>query len=134
MRTKGFENLVRTSISSLKEAGIVKSVNVICQLNENNRLVAILEGANSTFAEILIGRVSSEIILKKGGISESMINESSLVLLDDNMLGNRLRFTTTVYTDLANIFESPKDKRTKDLDFKRFTSIEKMLKSYWIQQ
>jgi hypothetical protein len=125
-----FKNLVQTSISSLIKAGVVKSVSVD-QLNQNDRLIATLEGKNSTFAEVLIGRDSSEIIYKNGGLSERMINESTLVLLEDRSLGDNLRFTTTEYTNLDNMFEIPKDKKTKDAEAKQLSSIITILESYW---
>jgi hypothetical protein len=127
---KEFKNLVQTSIISLIKAGVVKSV-TIDQLNENGRLFATLEGENSNFAEVLIGRDSSEIIYKNGGLSERMINESSLVLLEDRTLGDNLRFTTTEYTNLANMFEIPKDRKTKDTENKQLSSIITILEKYW---
>ncbi|WP_188051776.1 hypothetical protein [Flavobacterium sp. GP15] len=126
-----FENLTKTSITSLIESGIVKSVTVE-QLNENNRLIATLTGKNSTYAEILIGKESSKIILKSGGLSERMLSESSLVLIDGE-LGKNLRFTTTEYSDVGKVLgiEEVKSKKIKNFEAKQLLSITEILESYW---
>jgi len=126
---KEFQNLIKTSINSLIKSGVVKSVTAE-QFNNENRLIAKLKGEDSTYAEIIIGRASSKIIYKNGGLDERLINESNIVLMDDEY-GNNLRFTTNEYTNLENTFEIEKDKKTKDLEAKQLSKITRILEDYW---
>jgi len=129
MERKEFNDLTRASIISLIKAGIIKSVSKDIT-RHNSRVMVHLEGSNSTFAEILIGRESSEIINKNDGLDDNLINEASLIIIKENDL-DRLRFITSDYTNLHRIFNIPEAIEIRKKQARDLKIITKILGEYW---
>ena len=129
MESIEFNDLPRASIISLIKAGIIKSVNKDIT-NHNNLEMVQIEGNHSTFAEILIGKESSKIININNGLNENLINESCLVIIKVKDL-DRLRFTTSDYTNLKRIFNIPEDIKTRKKQAHDLIRIKKILEEYW---
>ena len=127
-----FIDLVQVSIQSLIKAGAIKSVsfdNVI----KNNRYTVRLEGQNFTFAEIMLGEKSDELIFTKE-LSRDIINQSLLILLESGENSGSLRFVLKGdYTDLVNIFGDVKDAKTQKLEKKNLKIIINALDDCWIK-
>jgi hypothetical protein len=129
MKKKEFKDLTRASISSLIKAGVIKSVSKEL-IYLNGRIMIQVESIDSTFAEIIIGKTSSKIIIENDGLNEHYLNEASLIITKVNDI-ECLRFSTTKYTDLLRIFGGSEDIKTKKKAAKDFKIITKMLEEYW---
>lgn len=127
-----FEDLAQTSIQSLIKAGTIKSVSFDDTI-KNNRFTVRLEGQDFTFAEIILGEKSDELIFTKE-LSNDVINQSLIILLDDEKNKGSLRFVLKgAYTNLGNIFDDVKDAKTKKLEKKNLKIIINALDDYWIK-
>ena len=65
------DDAIQISLHSIIKSGIVKSVS-FDQVNANNRIIATLEGKDSTYAEILLGEKSNQVINDEGGWKDNM--------------------------------------------------------------
>ena len=127
-----FEDLVQVSIQSLIKAGAIKSVSFDGVI-KNNRYTVRLEGQNFTFAEIMMGKESDELIVTKE-LSNDVINQSLIIVSKGGVNSGSLRFVMKgYYTDLGNIFDDVKDAKTMKLEKKNLKIIINTLDDYWIK-
>ena len=129
MKKKEFKDLTRASISSLIKAGVIKSVSKEL-IYLNGRIMIQVESNDSTFAKIIIGKPSSELIIENDGLYEHFLNEASLIITKVNDI-ECLRFSTTKYTDLQRIYGGIEDIKTRKKAAIDFKIITKMLEEHW---
>jgi hypothetical protein len=124
------DDAIQISLHSLIKSGIVKSIN-FDQVNTNNRLIATLEGKDSTYAEILLGEKSNQVINEEGGWKDNMNFRSFLVLLEKAQNGSNLRFVIYPYTSLPDVYDLPENSKIERLKASHHKSIINALDSYF---
>lgn len=124
------DDAIQISLHSIIKSGIVKSVS-FDQVNANNRIIATLEGKDSTYAEILLGEKSNQVINDEGGWKDNMNFRSFLVLQERAQNGSNLRFVIYPYTSLPDVFDLPESSTIEKLKASHHKSIMNALNSYW---
>ncbi|WP_426094950.1 hypothetical protein [Flavobacterium sp. DSR2-3-3] len=125
MKETTFENLIKCSIKSLYENRTIQLIATNAKFD-----IVYLITKDSKFAEITIGKKSTELLTKRG-LTKDIIMQSSIVLLEDNAEKNRLRFYISNYTDLSEIFESKLNVKDKKIKSNQTKIISEELEKYW---